>query len=244
MEGVYVYCMPFSSQRKELQFVKDYTLNEEEKSSFILNYKKVNDKVIIKYADGRPFVMPYTIELEKELLRRMKNQVLNTEKTQEKLRKERRKFTCFALIITILLAVVLMADIVVSKGIGVILINIILGGTFLTYCGLKINEQNKILKDIEKNRTFIENEDLLRTKIHEEMGIYTDTKKITKKFIKEISMMNQELKTLESDIEKLNINYIDKIPYNTFFDLYDLMEKNNQFSDIVNHAKTLSRRKK
>ena len=188
--------------------------------------------------------MPYTIELEKDILERMKAQVLNSEKTRKKLHKEKRKYIYMTLIMTILLAFVLTMNVLVSKEIGTILTNIALGGTFITYCGFKIKKQNNILKDIEKNRNFIRSEQLLQTKIHEDMGTYTNTKKVTKKLIKEISKINQEPKTSETEIDKLNLNFIDKVPSDAFVELYELIEKNDQFSDVVDNAKTLSRRKK
>ena len=62
--------------------MKNYALNEKEEYNFILNYKKEKDKVVIKYANGDQFIMPYSIELEKMLLQQMRKQVINAEKAK------------------------------------------------------------------------------------------------------------------------------------------------------------------
>ena len=55
--------------------MKDYTLNKDEKRTFILSYRIEKDDIIVKFADNKELKYPYTIELEKSILEKMKEQV-------------------------------------------------------------------------------------------------------------------------------------------------------------------------
>lgn len=58
--------------------MKDYTLNKEDERTFILNYEVKDNKIIVNFASGKKYEVPYTEEDEKIILTLMKEQVNNT----------------------------------------------------------------------------------------------------------------------------------------------------------------------
>ena len=48
--------------------MKDYSLNFEDFTTFILNYKIENNLIIVKIASGENYVIPYTLKNEKKYL--------------------------------------------------------------------------------------------------------------------------------------------------------------------------------
>lgn len=46
--------------------MKYYTLNSKDATSFILNYEIKNNQIIVNYANGEHYIIPYTNDNEKK----------------------------------------------------------------------------------------------------------------------------------------------------------------------------------
>lgn len=60
--------------------MKDYSMNLFERQLFILNYDKYEDHIVVNFASGLKMYVEYTKEAEEEILNVMRMQVLNTDK--------------------------------------------------------------------------------------------------------------------------------------------------------------------
>ena len=58
--------------------MKDYSLNEEERKEFILNYAKEEDTITANFADGSSYIIPNTESNENKLEGKMIEQVANS----------------------------------------------------------------------------------------------------------------------------------------------------------------------
>ena len=50
--------------------MKDYTLDPKDAASFILNYEIKDNQIIINYAKGKHYIIPYTNDDEEILLKK------------------------------------------------------------------------------------------------------------------------------------------------------------------------------
>ena len=148
--------------------MKDYCANLFERKTFILNYSINLDKkiIIVNYADGFIKEVPYSKREELSILKQMKNQVFNGQKTYEynrnKCNEQLRKNSIYNAILGIYLA---------------LLFSIFHIGTlpFLIFSGIssfavfklfkkyktnikKIKDYASIIEDYEKNLNFVLNE--------------------------------------------------------------------------------------
>ena len=84
--------------------MKNYAINKYQEKSFILNYKIIDDKIIINLASSDNYTLPYTKENEIMILERMKDQVLNSDEYFNRIKKKEKKhliITCIIGFITI-----------------------------------------------------------------------------------------------------------------------------------------------
>ena len=58
--------------------MKDYSLNEEERKNFILNYTKEEETITVNFADGSNYTIPNTENNEDKLEGKMIEQVANS----------------------------------------------------------------------------------------------------------------------------------------------------------------------
>ena len=139
--------------------MKDYTFNSEDKKNFILNYvvssNVVGEKnIIVKLASGEKMVVPYSKDNEKKILMKMREQVLNSKSYLDEM--DYNKYISFGLPF---------ADIFLAFGMygifGESYILSIPGILFLKNLAIGMNSRSKI-KDIEKLKLFLENEELFK----------------------------------------------------------------------------------
>lgn len=187
--------------------MKDYTLNKEDERTFILNYEVKDNKIIVNFASGKKYEVPYTVEDEKTILTLMREQVNNTEKFEKKAKKE-LKVTAGWLIFSIVNiafdATILLTGSSTAPTLQVIGGSLfILSGTLETCALVDIKAK---LKDLKKNKLFLDNEDLFEYKEK------TNT-----------DVLNKE----ESVRETITLNDIDKISYNEVKEMVDIARFND-----------------
>ena len=64
--------------------MKDYSLNEEERKNFILNYTKEEETITVNFADGSNYTIPNTESNENKLEGKMIEQVANSKERKHK----------------------------------------------------------------------------------------------------------------------------------------------------------------
>lgn len=140
--------------------MKDYSLNEEERKSFVLNYTKDEDTLTVNYADGSSFTIPNTDNNENKLEGKMVDQVTNSKRKKSELES--------SIVITIFLIFCLttlsvngaswllnmssIKEMAIGLGIAVVVDIPMLA---------KIIKNSSILKDIKKNSYFVENQEVI-----------------------------------------------------------------------------------
>ena len=140
--------------------MKDYSLNEEERKEFILNYTKEEDTITANFADGSSYTIPNTEDNENKLEEKMIDQVANSNKKKNKLEESNgiTIFIIFLLTVTSfngidwLFNMPLIKEIAIGLGIAAV-INIPMF--------IKIIKNNSLLRDIEKNNFFVKNQEVI-----------------------------------------------------------------------------------
>lgn len=143
--------------------MKDYSLNEEERKSFVLNYDKLSESSIsVNFADGKIYFIPNTEGNENKLESKMIEQASNCDGKRSKIR--------ISNIINILLVIVVITLVSIKA------YNINVNGfTFIEkliltlFTSLMVNIpmftsiiiNNNLLKDIKKNKFFVENQEVI-----------------------------------------------------------------------------------
>lgn len=182
--------------------MKDYTLNKEDERTFILNYEVKDNKIIVNFASGKKYEVPYTEEDEKIILTLMKEQVNNTERF-EKTAKKKLKVTTgwiiYSIVNIVFDATILLTGSSTAPAVQVICGSLlILSGTLETYALVDIKTK---LKDLKKNKLFLNYEDLFKSKEK------TDDDALTEEEIVR---------------ETITLNDIDKMSYNEVKEMVDI----------------------
>ena len=182
--------------------MKDYTLNKEDERTFILNYEVKDNKIIVKFASGKKYEVPYTEEDEKIILTLMKEQVNNTEKF-EKTAKKKLKVTTgwiiYSIVNIVFDATILLTGSSTAPAVQVICGSLlILSGTLETYALVDIKTK---LKDLKKNKLFLNYEDLFKSKEKTDDDILTEEEIVR---------------------ETITLNDIDKMSYNEVKEMVDI----------------------
>ncbi len=223
--------------------MKDYTLPHEKKEKFILNYQIENNKIIINYANQTQTTIEYSESTEKLLLQIMKEQVLNRgfyyKIIQLSIKCNEMKSKCFAVMGGLGIGGIICSDLMFEYILSGLIA--ILGVGNMLHLIMRHYEIDEVKNDFEKNKFFIENEQIFQ-ELDKCNGIFIDTKKEIKDFIKEIRTKN-----FNSEIISPNINDIDKLSYNTIVEIYELIQKNKELSKYYedsqsNYKKVLTKK--
>lgn len=205
--------------------MKNYALSEEKEASFVLRYKLCGENLVIEYADGDSNILPYSLENEKELLRIMKRQVLDADEVIESANGVCRLVKTFSIIILVGTILTMFYYVwPVASSITDILVVELSGLLFISpsFILLKkiIKEKEELVRDIRKNQLFVCNELLFQDEITKGIELDSNIKEETKKVINSII---EEKERNNTDIVKPTINDIDKISYDTFMEMYDIL---------------------
>ncbi len=200
--------------------MKDYAVSLEDKKDFILGYDITSNGMIkIKFAKGKPWVVPYNEENENKLLDKMKNQVKNAKKSERKLQdKYVVSFVAFLIMLGFSsisftwaldgvepIQSLFAASAVFGLGSVIPLINALK----FTY----------ILKDLRKNVKFLEMEEKLNDNVRSEENILVNVSSKTKNTIKDFP----------EDKPIFNINSFNYVPFSDLEQIIENVERNKRF---------------
>lgn len=191
--------------------MKNYSISSAKSKEFILNYKVVGNQIIINYADGNVKMRDYSIQAEKEILEKMRMQVLMSRSFSANLNNK------FEIFLKLFLDEVLLF---VLFGIGAINLNLSLTGIIMGsiifpivigYTGYKLRGYQKIRNDIKKNLLFINNEDRLNPIIRQKSHV---TKRLRDELRKKICCGN-------TNTLPFSLNSIDRLSYRELKEIYN-----------------------
>lgn len=140
--------------------MKDYSLNEEERRNFVLNYTKDEETITVNFADGSSYTIPNTESNENKLEGKMVDQVVKSKERKHKAINS----TGITILIMFLFTVASLngaywlgnmsqiKEIALGLGIAAV-VNIPMFA--------KIIKNNSLLRDIEKNKFFVKNQEVI-----------------------------------------------------------------------------------
>ncbi len=172
--------------------MKDYSLNDNDRKNFILNYKIVGQKIKINYADSTSEFVTYTKKKEEEILETMKMQISRS-KLYKKQAEERyikaKKCIVFCLSLLLLTNAILLKEYTPLLKLAnyIKYFDLILLSTSLVSVGyFKV-----VSKDLKKNKLYLEKEEKI------------------------LNLLNNQKKLNDKQKEKIdiNVNTIDKVSY-------------------------------
>lgn len=196
--------------------MKDYTLNKKRADAFILNYKRVNNTLVVIFANGDKWVVEDTEQNENKILEEMKEQITVDSKAKEKSLKK-----------SILLS---KGSIVLYIGAGA-LIGKMVDDPTLCHTGLslvalgttipivKIAKGQSIISDINKQRFMQKNS----AEFNESIGIPIILTGISPKARKLIDAR------VAQDLQPFNLNSADDLSLNDLQKIKQNLEINKHF---------------
>ena len=209
--------------------MKDYSMNLEEKKNFVLSYKIVEDTIdevkdtiiIVKFATGEEWRIPYTEGNEKKILDKMKKQV---EENSELVKKQENKrhlnimtgigFT-FLIISSLILGNNNIGELdsiayYISGGLSTI-------GLLNSIC--RVIKSNSLIADFNKNKHFVEIEEELNKKVSSNDNVLSKTSNRTRKMVEE---------TLDNE-PVFNINSFNYVPYSDIEQIMCNIKRDEEF---------------
>ena len=140
--------------------MKDYSLNDEERKSFVLNYSKEEGTITANFADGSSYTVPNTENNENKIEGKMIEQVVSSKGKEKKLVNSNTANILLICVVTIasIVGVLSIKNIPTIKAIA---FAIGAATTLNMPMLIKLAKNNSILKDIQKNRYFVNNQEVI-----------------------------------------------------------------------------------
>jgi len=208
--------------------MKDYSLNYEASKTFILNYKIEDNQIIVNLASGEEYIIPYSLKNEKKLLALMKEQVLVSDVFKSKQEKRfsgackwviwnSAMFVAIEVFYAVLLATGSSPLPIVSGIVNGIYVGVYV---FNTTCRVySMIDSKKKIKDVNKNRMFLNNEELLNEKVKSNQNILSNTNAKTKELVS----------STPEDAQVFSLNTMDKIKYQELKTILENIKRDVQF---------------
>lgn len=144
--------------------MKDYSLNEEERKNFVLNYDENEEELTANMASGNSFTIPNTETNVSKLEEKMIDQVINSKEMKDKLEVSniwnKVGIGAFFIVSTVLMIGTRKPSLTLSFA-KYLMMGLGTGMVLSIPSMIKIAKNNKILKDIQKNRYFVKNQETI-----------------------------------------------------------------------------------
>ena len=229
--------------------MKDYTFDEKEKEKFILNYEIFNksSEIIVYFATGETYIIPYTQENEKKLLDKMRKQVKESGKFEAEVNKKIDSLKNFKIPLTIFFTIffpTMVLGACYGKEIPTFAYCLIgCWGTAGVSILIKEVIEEKILKnklkDLAKNRKFLDKEREIIEALEEEKNrVHQNTlSNVSLKTDKQIS------NAVKSDRPAIDINTVDRIPEEDLDQILSNIERDKAFGFDYTNASMLPKKR-
>lgn len=200
--------------------MKDYSLDFEDSKTFVLNYEVKDNHITINLATGEKYVIPYTIENEIKLLKRMKTQVLQSNEFMSKQEKRFSRSWKRAIWSASMIALIVIS---LASGNSVVpVLSGICASWFVFDIGhiiYSMIDSKRNIKDINKNKMLLNNEEKLNEKIKRNPNILVNTNEQTKEMVSSTPI----------DQPVFTLNSIDKIKYEELKKILENIDREEEF---------------
>lgn len=142
--------------------MKDYSLNEDERKNFVLNYDKTDESINVNFAGGNSYVIPNTESNENKLESKMIEQVSNCDGKISKLHRSNAINALLILTVITLISVGIFSSNINGATIASKLIMTLFASSIVNipmFTNIIIN--NILLNDIKKNKFFVEHQEVI-----------------------------------------------------------------------------------
>ena len=193
--------------------MKNYSMNEDEKKLFILDYEIAGGKIIIRFANNTKSIVPYTSDNEKRVLMTMENQAKNSDHfmNKQKIRKSVNIGTFSIALLYLILSI--------SSGVGVLtlmgFISIILPSFVALLSTDNVIDSSLKIEDVRKSILFLKNKESLNTKINSNENVLINTK------------LNEN--DIKDEFSHVTINTIRNAKYKDLQQILENIERNGHF---------------
>ena len=229
--------------------MKDYTFDEKEKEKFILNYEILKDsnEIIVHFATGEDYVIPYTKENEEKLLDKMRKQVKESGKFETEVNKKIDSLKNFKIPLTVFFTIffptMALAACYGNKIPTFAYYLIGCWGTVGVSILIKAVIEKKILKnklkDLAKNRKFLDKEREITEALEEE-----------KDRVHQNTLSNVSLKTdkkisnaVSENRPAIDINTVDRIPEEDLDQILSNINRDKAFGFDYTNARTIPKKR-
>lgn len=199
--------------------MKDYSLSLEERKDFVLGYDITDDgMIIVNYAKGKPWIIPYNKENEQILLDKMEKQLGNASNYEKKLTS---KFVKNLTLSAILFGLGFIPAVRLFLGESVEYLNYasyaFMGSSLIpTFNAIR----NKVkLNDLKKNVVFLEIKDKLNDAVKSDQNILVNVSSKTKSVVTDFP----------NDREVFDVNSFNYVPFRDLEQIMENAERNEQF---------------
>lgn len=211
--------------------MKDYSMNLEERKDFILGYNVIKGgNIVIKFAKGESWSIPYNERNEQIVLDKMEEQVTKSGELEGKLKKKMSDY--FTMFVLFLLGGGLNASLSLT---GVDAIVFIISGSVI--CGISLipgilSLRTKLkLDDLKKNKRFLEIERELNDNVRSNNNVLANVSSKTKNVVK----------VFPEDRDIFNINSFNYVPFKDLEQIMENMERNEKFGFVYEETEQVDR---
>lgn len=202
--------------------MKNFSMKRKDSKMFILKYKVEENQIRIVLASKETYIIPYTLENEKNVLGKMKQQVLNADAFENK---QKKKFSdaIVNLVVALFLIGIAIYVLVVRNNSIVIawpIVVIVLGSLMFLTAIKAMRQSKKKIKDIYKNRLFITNEKKLNDNVRINQNVLYHTSSRTKEVVSSMLLKKQPAFTF---------NTVDKMKYKELKQILENIERSDSF---------------
>lgn len=202
--------------------MKNFSMKRKNSKTFILSYKVEKDQMIVRLASKEKYVIPYTLENEKNVKSRMEEQILNVCAFENK-QKEKFSDAIVNFILAIVIVIVSIYALVLQpKGIHFAwgIVGIAVGGLLAVLAIGVMACSKKKIKDIYKNRMFITHEKRLNENAKINSNILFGTTNKTRTLI---------ASTLLNKQPAFTFNTVDRMKYKELKQILENIDRAEQF---------------
>lgn len=201
--------------------MKDYSMNCNERKDFILGYDidEKHDTIIVNFANGEKWVVPYNDINESKLIEKMEQQV----KDSEKFCLKQNKINTNASVLSFISISICTSLMIIGRGwINPYLLYFLVSafGLASLFSFVRASKSKGKLDDLDKNMNFLEIQEKLNNNIRKRnQNVLVNTSKKTRDIIS----------NTPEDKSVFNINSFNYVPYSDIDQIMENIERNERF---------------
>ncbi len=229
--------------------MKNFAMKRKDSKLFILKYKVEENQIRISLASKETYIIPYTLENEKNILSKMKQQVLSADAFENKQKKKFSDAIVNLVVPLFLIGVAIYVLVIEQNKISIVwpIVVISLSGLMIFSALMVMRKSKKRIKDIYKNRLFIANERKLNENVKMNQNVLYHTSSRTKEVVSSMLLKHQSAFTFNT-VDKMKYRELKQILENIeraeLFGFEYVSEKKDSVKEVSNKKALKPRKKK